>query len=79
MGHPAINEFCRIFALDQMRPQAFRRFQRVFRDEVQPQLDERERLLEENAALKAEIETLREQQAGAKAVGKAAKRPQEVA
>ncbi len=56
MGHPLIDEFCR--AKDSLRTEFFRRCQRVFRDEVQPQLDERDRLLEENAALKQQIETL---------------------
>ena len=41
-----------------MRTEFFRRCQRVFRDEVQPQLDERDRLLEENATLKADLEKL---------------------
>jgi hypothetical protein len=34
----------------------FRRMQRVLRDEVQPMLDERDRLLAENAELRAEVE-----------------------
>lgn len=56
MGHPLIDEFCRIYQPDQMRTEFFRRCQRVFRDEVQPQLDERDHLLEENAALKQQLE-----------------------
>jgi regulator of replication initiation timing len=51
MGHELIAEFCRAHEL---RTEFFRRCQRVFRDEVQPQLDERERLLEENADLRTE-------------------------
>ena len=58
MGHPLIDEFCRINSLENMRFDFFRRCQRVFREDVQPQLDERERLLEENAALKADLERL---------------------
>lgn len=41
-----------------LRLDVFRRMQRLFRDEVNPRLDERDRLLEENAALKAEVERL---------------------
>jgi len=52
MGHPLIEEFCRAHTL---RPDFFRRCQRVFRDEVQAQLDERERLLIENADLKQQL------------------------
>ncbi len=55
MGHPTIDEFCRAH---DFQAHFLRRCQRVFREEVQPQLDERERLLDENAALKAQIETL---------------------
>ena len=58
MGHPAINEFCRVKSLGLLRTETFRRMQRLFRDEVNPQLDEREQLLRENAALKAEVERL---------------------
>jgi len=56
MGHPLIDEFCRA---QQLHPEFFRRCQRVFRDEVQAQLDERERLLVENAALRAQLEESR--------------------
>lgn len=59
MGHPAINEFCRVKSIGSLRLDVFRRMQRLFRDEVNPRLDERDLLLEENAALKAEIETLK--------------------
>jgi hypothetical protein len=54
MGHPLIEAFCR--QSGQLQPEFYRRCQRVFRDEVQPMLDERDRLLEENAALKAQLE-----------------------
>lgn len=53
MGHPLIDEFCRANAF---QPQFLRRCQRVFREEVQPQLDERDRLLAENAELKAKLD-----------------------
>jgi len=59
MGHPAINEFCRVKSIGSLRLDVFRRMQRLFRDEVNPRLDERDLLLEENAALKAELEALK--------------------
>ena len=58
MGHPIIDEFCRVYSLTNLQNQSFRRMQRILRDEVQPQLDERERLLVENEALRAEVEKL---------------------
>jgi hypothetical protein len=64
MGHPLIEEFCRQGG--QLRPEFYRRCQRVFRDEVQPMLDERDRLLEENARLKDEL-TIAKSQAARKA------------
>jgi hypothetical protein len=54
MGHPLIEAFCR--QSGQLQPEFYRRCQRVFRDEVQPMLDERDRLIEENATLKAQLE-----------------------
>jgi hypothetical protein len=54
MGHPLIDEFCR--QPGELRADFYRRCQRVFRDEVQPALDEAERLKVENAALKADLE-----------------------
>lgn len=57
MGHPLIEEFCRQAGLE-LRPEFFRRCQRVFRDEVQPRLEQADVLEAENAALKARIETL---------------------
>ena len=56
MGHPLLDEFCRVHSQDSLRPDFFRRCQRVFRDEIQPQLDEREQLLAENARLIAQLE-----------------------
>lgn len=58
MGHPAINEFCRIRSLGSYRPVVFRRHQRVFMNEVNPLVDERDRLLEENGQLKARLADL---------------------
>ena len=65
MGHPVIDEFCRIYSLERMRTQSFRRYQRVFRDEVQPMLDERERLLVEVEELRGTVERLQERPAKA--------------
>lgn len=59
MGHPLIDEFCRAGS-SQLRPEFFRRCQRVFRDEVNPVFDEAERLREENADLKAKLEALQQ-------------------
>jgi hypothetical protein len=56
MAHPIIEEFCRIHSPERMQTIFFRRMQRVLRDEVQPMLDERDRLLAENAELRAEVE-----------------------
>jgi hypothetical protein len=67
VGHPLIDEFCRIQNADGMRTEFFRRCQRVFRDEVQPQLDERERLLVENGDLKAQLDKLSARRAKADA------------
>jgi hypothetical protein len=47
MAHPIIEEFCRIHSPERMQTIFFRRMQRVLRDEVQPMLDERDRLLAE--------------------------------
>jgi hypothetical protein len=56
MGHPLVEAFCRQGGT--LQPEFYRRCQRVFREEVQPMLDERDRLIEENAALKAQVEKL---------------------
>jgi len=58
MGHPAIDEFTRIYSLAQFQSSTFRRLQRVFRDEVQPLLTERDELADENARLKQRVEAL---------------------
>lgn len=55
MGHELVAEFCRAHTFDQG---FLRRCQRVFREDVQAQLDERELLLEENARLTAELDAL---------------------
>lgn len=52
MSHPLIEEFCRAHQFD---PSFLRQCQRVFREEVQTQLDERDRLLVENAELRAKL------------------------
>lgn len=56
MGHPLIDEFCRAHTL---RPDFFRRCQRVFRDEVQVQLDDLDQLRRENADLRAQLDRVR--------------------
>lgn len=56
MGHPLIDEFCRAGYL---RPGFLRKFQREFREQIEPLLNERERLLVENAELKAQLEAKR--------------------
>lgn len=53
--HPLLDEFCRAHVL---QPVPFRRMQRLMRSDIAPMLDERDRLLEENAQLRAEIATL---------------------
>lgn len=65
MGHPLIDEFCRVQSPDGLKPEFFRRCQRVFRDEVQPQLDECDRLRLVNEALGFEMKDLRDKLAGA--------------
>lgn len=63
MGHPLVEEFCRVHGFSGLQPSFFNRCQRVFREEVLPQLDERERLLEENAQLKTQVEKLSKKKA----------------
>jgi hypothetical protein len=59
MAHPVIEEINRVYHTSNIRDIAFRRWQRLLRDEVQPMLDEREKLIEENAALSEQIRLLR--------------------
>jgi regulator of replication initiation timing len=56
MAHPLIEQFCKIHTADRMNTIFFRRMQRELRDVIQPMLDERDRLLVENAELRAEVE-----------------------
>lgn len=58
MGHPLLDEFCRISGVGNCQAHFFNRCQREFRDTINPALDERERLLVENANLKAQIAAL---------------------
>jgi NADH:ubiquinone oxidoreductase subunit D len=58
MPDPHIEEFCRIGGVASCRQDVFRRFQRHLRDTVQDQLDERLRLIEENAALTSRMAEL---------------------
>jgi len=60
VGHPAIDEFCRIYSLQHFQSQTFRRLQRIFRDDVQPLLNERESLLAETATLREQVAALEE-------------------
>lgn len=67
MGHPLIDEFCRVRGVASCQPNFFNRCQMVFKNEVQPMLEERERLIAErdrlvgeNLSLKAKLETLQE-------------------
>lgn len=53
--HPVFEEFCR--ARD-LRPEVLHRMQRVVRTEIQPLLDERETLIEENARLRERVAAL---------------------
>lgn len=55
MSRALVEEFCRISGLA-LKPEFFRRCQREFRDNILPLYDERDRLLEENASLKADLE-----------------------
>jgi hypothetical protein len=55
VGYPLIDEFCRIGSLDSCQPSFFRRCQREFSQIVQPMLDERERLITENADLSEQV------------------------
>lgn len=56
--HPTIGEFCRVSGLDACRPEFFRRVQRELRDQVQPLLDDRDRLIERVRELEAQVERL---------------------
>ncbi len=60
MGHPAIDEMYRCYSLSNVRNESFRRWQRELHDQVNPVWDDYQRLLAENAALKAEIAELTE-------------------
>jgi len=55
MEDPMLDQFCRANTL---QSHFFRQFQRYCRDVIQPKLNEREALLEENARLKADLEKL---------------------
>jgi hypothetical protein len=53
--HPVIEEFVRVHHLSHIQNHAFRRWQRVLRDEISPEFD---RLVAENALLKEQIAAL---------------------
>jgi hypothetical protein len=56
MAHPVIEEIGRVHTVDRIQVHAFRRWQRLLSTEVQPMLDELERLRVENAELKAQLQ-----------------------
>jgi len=49
---------CRCHSLKDVQNHAFRRWQREFREQVQPMLDEREKLIEENHELREQVARL---------------------
>ena len=67
MPDPQLQEFCGVGSLQTYRPDVFRRHQRYVRDVVQPQLEERDALLIENADLREKLEKLSAKAAGKKA------------
>ena len=73
MPDPQLDAFCRIGGPEQCRSDVFRRHQRYLRDEIQPKLDERDALIEENAALTSKVAELET------ALGKKAKKTPEAA
>jgi hypothetical protein len=68
--HPVLEEFCRVHSLQSLRPDYFRRVQRLLRDEVQPLLDQREQLIDANATLEVENADLKQKLATLTAKGK---------
>jgi hypothetical protein len=50
--------FEEIIRASSLQPHVLRRFQRLLRDEIQPMLDEREKLIEEVAGLRAQVTAL---------------------
>ena len=54
--HPVIDEISRCYSLSNVQSTSFRQWQRILRDEVAPLLDERERLLVENAELREALD-----------------------
>jgi regulator of replication initiation timing len=65
--HPVFEEFCRA---RELRPEVLHRIQRVVRTDIQPLLDERETLIEENAKLRERVAEL-EAKAGRQRKGEA--------
>lgn len=63
MADPKIEEFTRAFEL---QPRFLRQMQEYLRTTVQPQLEERDRLIDENGLLRYENAALREELAAAK-------------
>lgn len=65
MADPKLDEFIRAH---DFKPSFLRDMQRYMRDIVQPRLDERETLIEQNHALAEEIATLKKRPANRQAV-----------
>ncbi len=57
MGHPLLEEFCR--QSGQLRPEFYRRCQRVFRTEILQALNEGEQAKAELADVRAQLEALK--------------------
>lgn len=55
MAHPLIEEICRTPGVGAVQAHCFNRWQRQLRDEIQPMLEELERLQAEQAAREAAV------------------------
>jgi len=57
---PMLEQFCRIYRREDLRPEWFSQFQRYLSSVVQPKLDQLEPLLLENEKLREELAAVRE-------------------
>lgn len=64
MGHPLIDEFCRIPGVGACQATYFNRVQRELRDQINPLLDEREVLAKRVEELEAELAQLKPRPVG---------------
>jgi hypothetical protein len=55
MGHPLLEQFCRINGVHNCQSHFFNRVQRELQSEIQPMLDERDALLVKVADLEAKL------------------------